>query len=88
VIFTEQTQSEIAGLPAIVDDLELLVTRKMSFGTHKGRIIAYLPGNHLNWFSREGFPSGEIGRLLALMQEIDHNRLKDILAPLRQRPGH
>jgi uncharacterized protein (DUF3820 family) len=32
---------------------------------------------------REGFPSGEIGRLLALMQEIDHNGLRSLLDPLR-----
>ena len=70
------------------DDLELLGTRVMPFGKHKGRIIADLPGNYLNWFAREGFPPGEIGRLLALMQEIDHNGLKDILSPLRQRSGH
>lgn len=70
------------------EDLKLLVTREMPFGKHKGRLIADLPGNYLNWFAREGFPVGEIGRLLALMQEIDHNGLKDILAPLRQRSGH
>jgi uncharacterized protein (DUF3820 family) len=69
-------------------DLELLVTREMPFGMHKGRIIADLPGNYLNWFARNGFPPGEIGRLLALMQEIDHNGLADILTPLRQRSGH
>ena len=68
-------------------DLELLVTREMPFGMHKGRIIADLPGNYLNWFARNGFPAGEIGRLLALMQEIDHNGLKDILIPLRQGTG-
>jgi uncharacterized protein (DUF3820 family) len=68
-------------------DLELLVTREMPFGMHKGKIIANLPGNYLNWFARKGFPAGEIGRLLALMQEIDHNGLSDILTPLRQRPG-
>jgi uncharacterized protein (DUF3820 family) len=68
-------------------DLELLVTREMPFGMHKGRIIADLPGNYLNWFARHGFPAGEIGRLLALMQEIDHNGLADILTPLRQRAG-
>ena len=69
------------------EDLELLVSRAMPFGKHKGTIIADLPGNYLNWFAREGFPPGEIGRLLALMQEIDHNGLKDILAPLRQQSG-
>lgn len=67
------------------EDLELLVTQEMPFGKHKGRLIADLPGNYLNWFAREGFPQGEIGRLLALMQEIDHNGLTDILIPLRQR---
>jgi hypothetical protein len=66
-------------------DLELLITREMPFGKHKGRLIADLPGNYLNWFAREGFPPGEIGRLLALMHEIDHNGLSDILTPLRQR---
>ena len=57
------------------EDLELLVTREMPFGKHKGRIIADLPGNYLNWFAREGFPPGEIGRLLALLQELHARRL-------------
>jgi uncharacterized protein (DUF3820 family) len=70
------------------EDLDLLVTREMPFGKHKGRLIADLPGNYLNWFAREGFPQGEIGRLLALMHEIDHNGLGDILNPLRRQPGH
>jgi predicted translation initiation factor SUI1 len=66
------------------EDLLLLVTREMPFGKHKGTLIADLPGNYLNWFAREGFPKGEIGRLLALMQEIDHNGLKPLLDPLRR----
>lgn len=70
------------------EDLELLLTREMPFGKHKGRLIADLPGNYLNWFAREGFPPGEIGRLLALMHEIDHNGMTSILQPLRQRSGY
>lgn len=66
--------------------LELLVTRTMPFGKHKGRLIADLPGNYLNWFAREGFPPGEIGRLLALMHELDHNGLTSLLDPLRDKP--
>lgn len=69
------------------EDLELLVTREMPFGKHKGTLLADLPGNYLNWFAREGFPKGEIGRLLALMQEIDHNGLRPILNPLRKKPA-
>lgn len=68
------------------DALKRLVTVTMPFGKHKGTVIADLPGNYLNWFAREGFPPGELGRLLALMHEIDHNGLKHLLAPLRD-PG-
>ena len=66
------------------DDLMKLVNTPMPFGKHKGTLIADLPGNYLNWFAREGFPKGEIGQLLQLMQEIDHNGLSDLLKPLRQ----
>jgi hypothetical protein len=68
------------------EDLLLLVTREMPFGKYKGRLLADLPGHYLNWFAREGFPQGEIGRLLALMQEIDHNGLSGLLDPLRSTP--
>ena len=65
-------------------DLERLLTVEMPFGKYKGRLIADLPGNYLNWFAREGFSSGDLGRLLALMHEIDHNGLEDLLKPLRR----
>ena len=69
------------------EKLELLITRQMPFGKYKGRIIADLPGPYLNWFAREGFPHGELGGLLALMQEIDHNGLSELLEPLRAKHG-
>lgn len=67
------------------EDLERLVTLAMPFGKHKGTLIADLPGNYLTWFAREGFPKSEIGRLLQLMHEIDHNGLSGLLDPLRRR---
>ncbi|ANQ87021.1 hypothetical protein dqs_4005 [Azoarcus olearius] len=66
------------------DDLEKLVRMEMPYGKYKGRLLADLPGHYLNWFAREGFPRGELGRLLALMHEIDHNGLSALLAPLRR----
>ncbi|MFB0936781.1 MAG: DUF3820 family protein [Propionivibrio sp.] len=63
--------------------LARLVTVVMPFGKYKGRAIADLPGHYLNWFAREGFPPGELGRLLALMHEIDHNGLTHLLIPMR-----
>jgi uncharacterized protein (DUF3820 family) len=68
------------------DKLKLLVTREMPYGKYKGRLLADLPGDYLNWFARKGFPTGELGSLLALMHEIDHNGLSALLDPLRTRP--
>lgn len=67
--------------------LELLVTRQMPFGKYKGRLIVDLPGHYLAWFAREGFPKGQLGQLLALMHELDHNDLRALVEPLRKRPG-
>ena len=67
------------------ETLERLVRVQMPYGKYKGRLIADLPGNYLNWFAREGFPNNELGRLLALMHEIDHNGLSELLTPLRRR---
>ncbi|MDE2617348.1 MAG: DUF3820 family protein [Burkholderiales bacterium] len=66
------------------EQLQRLLTVEMPYGKYKGRLIADLPGNYLNWFAREGFPSGDLGRLLALMHEIDHNGLSGLLTPLRR----
>lgn len=68
-------------------DLERLVTREMPYGKYQGRLIADLPGPYLAWFARKGFPPGEIGRLLALMHELDHNGLSGLLQPLRGAAG-
>ena len=65
------------------EDLLKLVTFVMPYGKYKGRILADLPDHYLNWFAREGFPNNELGRLLGLMQEIDHNGLKSLLDPIK-----
>lgn len=67
------------------DDLLALLNTTMPYGKYKGRLLADLPGHYLNWFAREGFPSGQLGQLLALMHELDHNGLKSLLDPLRPR---
>ena len=66
------------------EDLQKLVTFVMPYGKYKGRVIADLPGHYLNWFAREGCPHNELGQLLALMQEMDHNGLKALLDPIRK----
>ena len=61
------------------EDLQLLVSRTMPFGKHKGVSIADLPGNYLNWFAREGFPPGEIGQLLHHMGPVVGDRVARVM---------
>lgn len=65
-------------------DLQKLVRVRMPYGKYQGRLLADLPGAYLAWFARKGFPDGELGRLLALMLELDHNGLSPLLEPLRK----
>ena len=67
------------------EDLKRLVTVTMPFGKYQGRLLADLPSAYLGWFARKGFPHGELGSLLSLMLEIDHNGLRPLLDPLRKR---
>jgi len=55
----------------------------MPYGKYQGRLIGDLPGAYLAWFARKGFPPGQLGRLLALSLELDHNGLRSLLDPLR-----
>ncbi|MBT0570316.1 DUF3820 family protein [Curvibacter sp. CHRR-16] len=71
-------------LPNDATQLLKLVSMPMPYGKYAGRLLADLPGHYLNWFAREGFPPGELGRLLELMQTIDHNGLRHLLQPLRR----
>ena len=65
------------------ETLQLLLTRTMPYSKYKGRLLADLPGHYLGWFARKGFPTGELGSLLSLMYELDHNALRHLLEPLR-----
>jgi uncharacterized protein (DUF3820 family) len=55
----------------------------MPFGKYAGRYLLDLPEPYVMWFSREGFPDGELGQLLALLYEIKLNGLEKLLEPLR-----
>lgn len=63
--------------------LKELVTMKMPFGKHKGKLIADLPESYLSWFKGEGFPKGRIGMLMGTCYEIKLNGLDYILNELK-----
>ena len=83
----QRSAGQSAAPPAPADpsaQLERLVALAMPFGKYKGTLLADLPSAYLDWFARQGFPQGDIGRLLALMHEVDQAGARALLAPLRE----
>ncbi|WP_036590337.1 DUF3820 family protein [Oceanospirillum maris] len=66
------------------NDLVTLARMPMPFGKYKGRLLADLPEPYLLWFSKQGFPKGELGKLLALMLELQIHGLETLLDPLKR----
>lgn len=65
------------------DFLIQMVQFKMPFGRYEGRYITNLPVHYLEWFKRQGFPSGKLGQYLATMYEVKTNGLDDVLKPIK-----
>ncbi len=65
-----------------------MVQYKMPFGQYEGRYITRLPVHYLEWFKRQGFPTGQLGQYLATMYEIKINGLENILQPIISKYQH
>lgn len=61
-----------------------LVRMRMPFGKYKGVHLLDLPQAYLVWFGQKGFPPGNLGELMQLALEIDHNGLRPLLEPIRR----
>lgn len=61
-----------------------LARTRMPFGKYAGRRLVDLPEPYVVWFSRQGFPPGELGRLLQCLYEVKVNGLEGLLEPLRE----
>lgn len=66
------------------DELLKLAGYKMPFGKFKGSLLIDLPEPYIIWFANEGFPKGELGRLLAIVHTIKVNGLEYLFEPLRE----
>jgi len=64
-----------------------LARTRMPFGRFKGRLLIDLPEPYVVWFSRKGFPKGELGKMLQLVYEIKANGLEYLFTPLRPKSG-
>ncbi|MCP5105146.1 MAG: DUF3820 family protein [bacterium] len=60
-----------------------LAESRMPFGKYAGRLLIDLPEPYVVWFSRKGFPKGELGKMLQLIYEIKANGLEYLFDPLR-----
>ncbi len=58
----------------------------MPFGKYKGRRLLEVPEHYLVWFSQKGFPSGELGEMLAVVYEIKLNGLMYLMKPFLKAP--
>lgn len=66
------------------EDLTALVERTMPFGKYTGRVLIDLPEPYLLWFTKKGFPKGELGRLMALALMLKMDGTENLLDPLRK----
>ena len=74
------------GTPVSPDPEYLLklAEAKMPFGKFAGRRLVDLPEEYIIWFSRKGFPRGELGEMLQNVYEIKVNGLEYLLKPFRK----
>ncbi len=66
------------------EDLIKLAKMKMPFGKYQGRVLIDLPEEYLLWFSKKGFPEGQLGHLLKLSLEVHIHGLTHIIKPLKK----
>jgi len=62
--------------------LKLAKTR-MPFGKYEGGLLIDLPRPYVIWFTKKGFPEGELGRMLKILYEVKMNGLEYLFKPLR-----
>lgn len=65
------------------NDLLKLGTTQMPFGKYRGTALIDLPETYVVWFHSNGFPEGELGKLLGLLYEIKLNGLEHLVYKLK-----
>ena len=61
-----------------------LVETRMPFGKYANWRLVDLPETYIVWFSKKGFPDGELGKLLRAVYEIKVNGLEYLFTPLKK----
>ncbi len=56
---------------------------KMPFGKYKNVYLVDIPEYYLVWYKNKGFPNGKLGKMMALVYELQLNGLEDILRKIK-----
>jgi uncharacterized protein len=60
-----------------------LARARMPYGKHKGMRLVDLPEPYVVWMAGQGFPDGELGRMLRIVHEIKVNGLEYLFEKIR-----
>ena len=75
----------IKGTYGDPDLLEKLASYRMPFGKHNKTLLIDLPVSYLGWFSRAGFPDGELGQLMRIVHETKADGMEVFFESMRNR---
>ena len=76
LISNEQANSEPNAVEKNRAKMTKLISYRMPFGKYKNVRLVDLPEPYVVWFSKNGFPSGELGEMLSIVHEIKVNGLE------------
>jgi len=79
----DDTTKEEAEGSLQANQLLKLARYRMPFGKYKGQYLIDLPEPYVVWFSKQGFPKGELGVMLGILYEIKLNGLEYLFKPFR-----
>ena len=65
--------------------LKKLLKTKMPYGKYKGLYLVDLPEPYVICYHSQGFPSGQLGKMLSTVYEIKLNGLEGMINELRTR---
>ena len=55
----------------------------MPFGKHSKILLIDLPLTYLEWFSKKGFPRGELGQLMRIVHDIKSGDMEHLFDEVR-----
>lgn len=61
-----------------------LASYRMPFGKYANKLLVEIPEEYFLWFSKKGFPKGELGLYMSMMLEIKTNGLEYLFDPFNK----